>query len=200
VEEALRWLPNEAESQTDGETRSVDAMDAALPSFPSTLPSIPQARILLADDNSDMREYVGRLLATNYEVEAVADGEAALQAARERPPDGPRSFGRDDAEPRWVRLVEGFARRRALGDDFGHSTFGARRGGGARRGDGSWRRRLSDQAVQRPRTAGARQGASGDDPPPARGGNGAAPYREAFPRAGGQRSAHLLDDRRSGQH
>ncbi|HKC89429.1 MAG TPA: PAS domain S-box protein, partial [Blastocatellia bacterium] len=87
VEEALRWLPNEAESRTDGETRSVDAMDAALPSFPSTLPSIPQARILLADDNSDMREYVRRLLATNYEVEAVADGEAALQAARERPPD-----------------------------------------------------------------------------------------------------------------
>ncbi len=87
VEEALRWLPVEAESQTDGETQSVDAMDAVLPSFPSTLPSIPQARILLADDNSDMREYVRRLLVANYEVEAVADGEAALQAARERPPD-----------------------------------------------------------------------------------------------------------------
>ncbi len=34
-----------------------------------------------------MREYVRRLLAANYEVEAVADGEAALQAAREQPPD-----------------------------------------------------------------------------------------------------------------
>src|SRR5262249_14267823 len=87
VEEALRWLPFETKSQTNGETQNVDAMDAALPSFPPTLPSIPQARILLADDNSDMREYVRRLLVTNYEVEAVTDGEAALQAASERPPD-----------------------------------------------------------------------------------------------------------------
>ena len=87
VEEALRWAPIETKSHMDGETQNVEAMDAALPSFPSTLPSISPARILLADDNSDMREYVKRLLAANYEIEAVADGEAALQAARERPPD-----------------------------------------------------------------------------------------------------------------
>ena len=87
VEEALRWLPVEAKSRTGGEMQSVDAMDTALPIFHSTLPSISPPRILLADDNSDMREYVRRLLAANYEVEAVADGEAALQAARERPPD-----------------------------------------------------------------------------------------------------------------
>jgi PAS domain S-box-containing protein len=87
VEEALRWAPIETKGQADRETQSIDAMDAALSIFPPILPSIPQARILLADDNSDMREYVKRLLATNYEVEAVADGEAALQAARERPPD-----------------------------------------------------------------------------------------------------------------
>jgi PAS domain S-box-containing protein len=87
VEEALRWTPIETKSHTDGETQNVEAMDAALPSFPATLPSISPARILLADDNSDMREYVRRLLAANYEVEAVADGEAALQAAREQPPD-----------------------------------------------------------------------------------------------------------------
>jgi signal transduction histidine kinase/CheY-like chemotaxis protein len=41
-------------------------------------------RVLLADDNSDMRAYVRRLLASRYEVEAVADGEAALAAARAR--------------------------------------------------------------------------------------------------------------------
>ena len=87
VEEALRWAPIETKSQTDGAIQNFDAIDTALPSFPSALPSIPQARILLADDNSDMREYVRRLLVTNYEVEAFADGEAALQAARERPPD-----------------------------------------------------------------------------------------------------------------
>src|SRR5215470_3554198 len=43
VEEALRWAPVGAESQTDGETRSIDAMDAALPIFPPTLPSISPA-------------------------------------------------------------------------------------------------------------------------------------------------------------
>ncbi len=44
-------------------------------------------RVLLADDNADMRDYVRRLLGRHYEVEAVADGAAALRAARERVPD-----------------------------------------------------------------------------------------------------------------
>jgi PAS domain S-box-containing protein len=44
-------------------------------------------RILLADDNADMREYAQRLLCEQYEVVAVADGELALQSARERRPD-----------------------------------------------------------------------------------------------------------------
>jgi PAS domain S-box-containing protein len=47
----------------------------------------PRPRVLLADDNADMREYAGRLLADRYEVEAVADGEAALAAVRARLPD-----------------------------------------------------------------------------------------------------------------
>ncbi|HSP16349.1 MAG TPA: ATP-binding protein [Thermoanaerobaculia bacterium] len=44
-------------------------------------------RILLADDNADMREYVRRLLEPLYEVEAVADGEAALAAAQRHVPE-----------------------------------------------------------------------------------------------------------------
>jgi signal transduction histidine kinase len=40
------------------------------------------ARILVADDNSDMREYLTRLLARRWSVEAVPDGEAALAALR----------------------------------------------------------------------------------------------------------------------
>jgi PAS domain S-box-containing protein len=43
--------------------------------------------ILLADDNADMRDYVRRLLEQSYEVETVADGFAALGAARARRPD-----------------------------------------------------------------------------------------------------------------
>src|SRR4029077_11506812 len=50
-------------------------------------PAGPRARILWADDNADMRQYVARLLARSYDVLAVADGQAALEAAREAPPD-----------------------------------------------------------------------------------------------------------------
>ncbi|HLY73449.1 MAG TPA: ATP-binding protein, partial [Planctomycetota bacterium] len=45
------------------------------------------ARILLADDNSDMRDYVQRLLQGRWTVEAVGDGVQALARAREQPPD-----------------------------------------------------------------------------------------------------------------
>jgi CheY-like chemotaxis protein len=38
-------------------------------------------RILLADDNFDMREYLGRLLSEKYEVVTVCDGLEALHMA-----------------------------------------------------------------------------------------------------------------------
>jgi PAS domain S-box-containing protein len=110
VEEALLWLPIETKGRTDDETQSVDATNADFPTFPPTIPSISPARILLADDNSDMRAYVRRLLATNYDVEAVADGEAALQAARECPPDLVLS---DVMMPK----LDGFGLLRALRED-----------------------------------------------------------------------------------
>jgi len=40
------------------------------------------ARILVADDNADMREYLTRLLSQRWTVEAVSDGSVALAAAR----------------------------------------------------------------------------------------------------------------------
>ncbi|HAT47183.1 MAG TPA: hypothetical protein DCS90_18950, partial [Ktedonobacter sp.] len=45
------------------------------------------AHILLADDNTDMRDYLKRLLSTRYSVDAVTNGAAALGAAFERTPD-----------------------------------------------------------------------------------------------------------------
>jgi PAS domain S-box-containing protein len=42
---------------------------------------------VLADDNADMRDYLRKLLATRYDVEAVSDGAAALEACRRRMPD-----------------------------------------------------------------------------------------------------------------
>ena len=45
------------------------------------------ARIVLADDNADMRTYVRNLLSSQYRVEAFADGAAALEAIRAEPPE-----------------------------------------------------------------------------------------------------------------
>jgi PAS domain S-box-containing protein len=86
VEEALRWLPDEADWETD--RREMDGGSASEEANRSAAAgTIAGARILLADDNADMRAYVRRLLQEGYAVEAVADGEAALAAARELPPD-----------------------------------------------------------------------------------------------------------------
>jgi CheY-like chemotaxis protein len=51
------------------------------------VPGQERRRILLADDNADMRDYVSRLLRAAYDVEAVGDGQEALQAARPKRPD-----------------------------------------------------------------------------------------------------------------
>src|SRR5688572_22549030 len=45
------------------------------------------ARILVADDDVDMRDYVRRLLEPHWTVEAVEDGVKALASAQARPPD-----------------------------------------------------------------------------------------------------------------
>ena len=42
---------------------------------------------MLADDNADMRDYVGRLLRDRWDVEMVSDGDAALKAIRRQRPD-----------------------------------------------------------------------------------------------------------------
>jgi signal transduction histidine kinase len=46
-----------------------------------------RARLLVADDNADMREYLGRLLSPHWDTVLVADGRAALTAALASPPD-----------------------------------------------------------------------------------------------------------------
>ena len=46
----------------------------------------PRVRILLADDNADMRGYLARMLGHIYRVETVADGVEALASIRATPP------------------------------------------------------------------------------------------------------------------
>jgi PleD family two-component response regulator len=43
-------------------------------------------RILVADDNADMRQYVSEILGARWKVETVANGGAALERARAHPP------------------------------------------------------------------------------------------------------------------
>jgi PAS domain S-box-containing protein len=81
LEEALRWLPE----KENGEPRMGNREKSI--SSPSSLPLPSSARILLADDNADMRNYLTRLLSQQYDVEAVADGRAALAAIRDQIPD-----------------------------------------------------------------------------------------------------------------
>jgi signal transduction histidine kinase/FixJ family two-component response regulator len=83
IEEAQRWLPEDAPGGTSAWLRD------GTPPLPAALAPLRKntARILLADDNADMRTYLKRLLGEYYEVEAVADGVAALQAARQHAPD-----------------------------------------------------------------------------------------------------------------
>jgi PAS domain S-box-containing protein len=85
IEEALRWLPEE---QLSAELPPQEIATPAVqqkPLFPP--PSMSVARILLADDNVDMRNYVKRLLMQRYEVEVVSDGLTALAAIHQRTPD-----------------------------------------------------------------------------------------------------------------
>ncbi len=83
VEEALAWLPEEV------------ALSGARTPAPTTAGFAPggrefgvQPRILLAEDNGDMRNYIRRLLSEQgYAVEAVTDGAAALESVRRAKPD-----------------------------------------------------------------------------------------------------------------
>ncbi len=83
VQEALRWLPDDA----GGVSREADPADAPGARLDARFASTFGSRILLADDNADMRTYVRALLSPMYDVRAVADGAAALSAARETRPD-----------------------------------------------------------------------------------------------------------------
>ena len=79
VDEVLRWLP-QSERPPEPPLFASDSVQA---------PHIQKVtgRILLADDNADMRDYVRRLLGTHYQVEMVSNGAEALAAVDRNPPD-----------------------------------------------------------------------------------------------------------------
>jgi signal transduction histidine kinase len=81
LQEALRWLGDKGPSLLD----SGPALVPEIQSAPT--PAGGRPRVVWADDNTDMRDYVRRLLGSQYEVEAYADGESALAGIRRDLPD-----------------------------------------------------------------------------------------------------------------
>src|SRR3954454_13931463 len=79
VVEALRWLPDVEESEAPPGAASIGPDHDPLSSSPG--------RVLIADDNADMRDYLKRLLRARYSVQVVPDGQAALETALDDPPD-----------------------------------------------------------------------------------------------------------------
>ena len=79
VREALRWLPDEPGAKV-GVLDSNDEAEVSVQLGSG-------GRVLLADDNADMREYIRRLLETSCEVRTVANGREALREIRAHRPD-----------------------------------------------------------------------------------------------------------------
>jgi PAS domain S-box-containing protein len=75
--EATHWLP--AASAEDAAAMAAGAAVGDVTGEP--------ARVLVADDNADMLDYLRRLLQPGYLVATVIDGQSALDAARASPPD-----------------------------------------------------------------------------------------------------------------
>jgi len=91
VQEALRWLPGTVPDSGD-DVSPPPADERITPSSDVVSPAqagyTQPARVLVADDNADMREYLARLLRTaGHQVTTVTDGQAALAAINAQAPD-----------------------------------------------------------------------------------------------------------------
>jgi PAS domain S-box-containing protein len=80
VEEALRWLPDSKRPKTQLLSLPAPSRDAS-----NGMASV--ARLLIADDNADMRDYLASILGRYYDIEVVADGAEALERVRSALPD-----------------------------------------------------------------------------------------------------------------
>lgn len=84
VEEAMRWLPQAAGADPPPSEILRDPVTETPP--PGAMAG-PRTKVLVADDNADMRDYVRRLLAPHYDVEVVGNGVEALHAIRRESPE-----------------------------------------------------------------------------------------------------------------
>lgn len=86
VQEALSWLPAQSPNDAALYTSPADLdTTAALSSL--SLKTGARAKVLLVDDNRDMREYVSRLLSARFDVTTAVNGKDALQKVMQFLPD-----------------------------------------------------------------------------------------------------------------
>jgi PAS domain S-box-containing protein len=117
VEEALRWLPGKhGLSHEIARVVSEAGEHLSAASSISDIKLEERPRLLLADDNADMRDYLCRLLSDTYDVKAVGDGEAALEAIAASVPDLVLT---DVMMPR----LDGFGLLKALRSDTNTATI-----------------------------------------------------------------------------
>ncbi len=84
LQEVLRWIPGGDDAPAEVEESALTPDNAKLHVPGGDTPP----RVLIADDNTDMREYLARLLSgAGYQVEAVVDGQEALETVRASVPD-----------------------------------------------------------------------------------------------------------------
>jgi signal transduction histidine kinase len=119
--EAERWLPEAA---------------VEMPAAPNASPGaagISSARIVVADDNADMRTYLSKLLGARWRVETASDGRQALAVVEDESA-GSRRDRRDDAAAGRVRAAARAARRYGDAPHPGADALGASGGGITNRG------------------------------------------------------------------
>jgi signal transduction histidine kinase len=81
VDEAMGWFP------PNGDVPSTGGLHLETVAWIGDATAASRGRVLLADDNSDMRNYIYRLLSPHFEVESVSNGQEALRRAISHPPD-----------------------------------------------------------------------------------------------------------------
>jgi signal transduction histidine kinase/DNA-binding response OmpR family regulator len=81
VQEALKWLGEESTAPPASDTSLLS------PEQPLLESSGPRPRIVWADDNTDMRDYVSKLLRPRFDVQSFSEGQAALAAVQRDTPD-----------------------------------------------------------------------------------------------------------------
>ena len=82
AQEIHRWPPGDAASDLP-----IDSAIASGPEAPEAAAAADAPRILLVDDNADMRAYIARLLGARFQVQTAADGEQALDMLRREIPE-----------------------------------------------------------------------------------------------------------------